>query len=188
MKLLFCEICGDIIAPYRRPMLPRFCGCKRHAVWWTEPRAGILRVNDTREPAGRMPRRPKVYVLGITNLLLSCPLQSLDASVITDIIDAHEDHYLFRRWRSPIIRIRPGESNDTGWAPIPDGEHENGWPEVTEAMVAAGAFAEWREQNGSGARHPTEIRLIEAMKALSTMLDRIDAIEAKKGSKDAAVE
>ncbi len=125
MKLLLCQDCHDIVAPDRRKHVTRWCACKRHAVWWVDPTRGILRLWDSVEgPAMveqnlKYPRQPRAYVIGLTNLLLHHEGQSLNAQVVQDIIDAHEDYYLFKRWRSCVIRIRPGESDDTGWAALP---------------------------------------------------------------------
>jgi hypothetical protein len=44
---------------------------------------------------------------------------SINADVITKLIDAHDESYPFKRWRSLVIHIRPGESRDTAWAALP---------------------------------------------------------------------
>jgi hypothetical protein len=123
MKLLFCQECGDIIAPNHQALKPRWCACERHAVWWLDPRAGTLRLFDRLSAKDieerRYPARPRAYVIGLTNALLMLDGQSLNAEVVTALIDAHDDSYLFKRWRSLVIRIRPGESGDTAWAALP---------------------------------------------------------------------
>lgn len=125
MKLLFCQDCGDIIAPHPHANEPRWCACQRHAVWWVNPSTGVLRLWDSREgprmlEQGRpYPSRPRAYVIGLTNALLQYEGQSLNAEVVGQLIDSHDDYYLFKRWRSLVIRIRPGESSDTGWAALP---------------------------------------------------------------------
>lgn len=118
MKLLYCELCGDIIAPWREPRNIRYCRCETHAVWWENPAKGILRICDTRVHSG-CPSKPQAWVLGITNLFIQYPDSPMSASVTEAIIDAHEDYYLFKQRRSPIIRIRPGESGDTRWEKLP---------------------------------------------------------------------
>lgn len=127
MKLLFCQECGDIVAPHRRDRNPRFCECQRHAVWWEDGRAGVLRLYDAATPPKvieerRYPSRPRAYVIGLTNALLGYEGQSLNADVVQQLIDSHSDYYLFKRWRSLVIRIRPGESGDTAWAARLPGE------------------------------------------------------------------
>ncbi len=127
MKLLYCEACGDIIAPYRVANKPRWCACERHAIWWVNPYAGEVRLFDREAPLGwieqhRYPRRPMAYLLGITNLLLNDPNQGMSAERVQAMIDAHDDYYLFKRYRSLIVRIRPGEADSTAWAAaLPEG-------------------------------------------------------------------
>lgn len=128
MKLLFCQDCGDIIAPHPQADDPRWCRCERHAVWWTDPRKGILRLHDRQYPPSKgwkYPGRPRAYVIGLTNALLHCQTEGLTAETVQQLIDRHDDSYLFKRWRSLVIRIRPGESGDTGWANLPGKESED---------------------------------------------------------------
>lgn len=122
MKLLFCQECGDIIAPLPVNNQPRWCRCKRHAVWWVNGAAGVLRLYD-RESGPPMaleqrsyPARPRAYVIGLTNALLGYEGEALNAAVVQKLVDLHDDSYIFKRWRSLVIRIRPGESSDTAWA------------------------------------------------------------------------
>lgn len=122
MKLLYCQECDDIIAPWPKANEPRDCRCGRHAVWWIDPAKGILRVCDRHGREG-WPRAARAYVLGITNLLLQMD-GGMTAEKVEQAIDLHDEYYLFKRWRSLIIRIRPGESGDTRWAPLPGtGDH-----------------------------------------------------------------
>lgn len=120
MKLLYCQICGDIIAPFRGNLKPRWCLCERHAVWWVDGTRGILRVYDKEGPtvAGPAHYNQMCYVLGINNHFLHHP-GDINAEVVKQLDVECPDSYLFKRWHSPIIRIRPGYSNDTGWAPLP---------------------------------------------------------------------
>lgn len=120
MKALFCQDCGDIVAPLPTARKPRHCRCTRHAVWWEDPQAGILRVCDLASPDcdGQPGKEARAYVLGFTNMWLRAP-DSLKADDYQAIIDSHDDYYLFKRLRSVAIRIRPGESGDTRWAALP---------------------------------------------------------------------
>lgn len=127
MKLLYCEDCGDIIAPYRQADRPRWCLCGRHAVWWVDPARGVLRLFDSEpdnliERGDRLypKRRPHAWVIGLHNEFLQMPFGH-DAESIKTIIDGTPDSYIFKRWGSLVIRIRPGESGDTGWARPPVG-------------------------------------------------------------------
>lgn len=124
MKLLYCEDCGDIIAPFRQARKARWCVCERHAIWWENPATGVLRVHDSQGfkdgPSTGWPYTARAWVIGMTNLFLGYP-DNLGAQDIQDIIDAHEDYYLFKKLRSVAIRIRPGESGDTRWAALPEG-------------------------------------------------------------------
>lgn len=128
MKLLYCEDCGDIIAPYRQASKPRDCICGRHAVWWIDPQRGILRVCDRHGAENGWPFKPGAWVLGITNLLLHMP-GDMTAEKVEQAIDEHEEYYLFKRFRSLIIRIRPGESGDTRYAPLPDQSEKSHAPD-----------------------------------------------------------
>lgn len=124
MKLLYCQDCGDIIAPWSEALRPRWCRCARHAVWWVDPSRGVLRLHDKYYPTAgsddgpKTPRQPRAYFIGLTNLLLRHE-GIIDAKDVQEMIDAHEDTYIFKRIRSLVLRCRPGESSDTAWAPLP---------------------------------------------------------------------
>jgi hypothetical protein len=120
-KLLYCQECGDIIAPYRKERKVRWCVCGRHAVWWENSWAGILRVHDSWGKDGQ-PSAAMAYVLGLTNVWLGMPEGTNWAGDTSmNIADEHPSNYLFKMRRHCIIRIRPGESGDTRWAPLPEG-------------------------------------------------------------------
>lgn len=125
MKLMYCQDCGGITVPRPMNLVAASCECSRHYVWWVDGARGILKLHDRINPKcgtpeGRMyPDKPRAYVIGITNALLRCDAQSLDEQTYQQIIDQHEDFYLFKRVRSCIIRIRPGETGDTSWGPLP---------------------------------------------------------------------
>lgn len=110
MKLMSCAHCGDFISPYREPRRPRFCHCNAFAVWWEDPRAGVLRVWARLGPCDR-----NVWVLGINNAFLTLP-EPITAHDVRRVHDDTPDSYLFKRLGSPLIRIRPGETSDTAMA------------------------------------------------------------------------
>ncbi|MDE2021206.1 MAG: hypothetical protein KGJ13_12795 [Patescibacteria group bacterium] len=120
MKLLFCEDCQDIIAPYAIKDVPRWCRCKRHAVWWDNPLSGHLVLYDKIERRnapdsiyhGFPMQGPKAWVIGLHNAVLR---ESLSAEATKRHIEA-ADGYLFKTRGSLIIKLRPLESNDTRWA------------------------------------------------------------------------
>src|SRR5690348_7334890 len=101
MKLLYCEDCGDIIAPWPKANRPRYCDCRSHAVWWVDPDKGILRVCATSghpevvkayngAPAGD----PRAFVIGITNALLKYPGdRTPSAEEVQELVDSHPDSY-----------------------------------------------------------------------------------------------
>jgi hypothetical protein len=121
MKLLYCEICGDIIAPLRANNKARWCICGRFAVWWTDAQRGILRLHDSKkdeQEADGEEWRPYAYVLGINNAFLMYAGR-IDADVVKHLDEICPDTYVFKRIHSPLIRVRPGETSDTAWSPLP---------------------------------------------------------------------
>lgn len=124
-KLLFCEECIDIVAPNPSPREPRWCRCRHHAVWWEDPKHGILRVfeegaeyrplEEARQGWARKLSPHRAYVLGLHNDFLAFPGVHSKQS-INEIILTTPESYLFRTQGTVIIRIRPGASNDTDWA------------------------------------------------------------------------
>jgi hypothetical protein len=110
-KLLMCQDCGDIVSPDRTAYAKRACRCGRHEVWWTDPIAGKLKVSDLHfsEYEG-----PRCWILGIHNGFLTWPERHTSDSIKT-IVDNTSPSYLFKTLNSLIIRIRPGESNDTSY-------------------------------------------------------------------------
>ena len=151
-KLMYCEFCHSIVQPDNKPRQPTFCSCKQHAVWWEDPRAGVLAVYY----AGQMslmvkraaqlrtqvmyPTVPYVYVLGLHNGLLRFEGSSTKKK-IEDELAATPDSYLFKTQNSLIIKIRPGESGDTGYAPLPDSDLEKEWLSNLETRKAERAAA-----------------------------------------------
>jgi hypothetical protein len=134
MKLLYCQECGDIIAPDAKALVTRRCRCHRHIVWWEDPERGIIRVCDSlghpevvKEMNGAPQGRPRAWLLGITNRLLFHPCPGpLSADEVERVIDAHENYYMFKTTRSLIVRFRPGQSSDSAWALPPDWEARYG--------------------------------------------------------------
>lgn len=139
MKALYCEDCGDIVAPHPQARVLRRCRCRRHVVWWEDPSRGVVRVCDTqghvalvRELGGAPASKPKAWLLGITNFLLWFGgEQTPSAEEVQRIIDDHPDTYLFKKTRSLIVRFRPGQTSDSAWA-VPEGFGESGWNEKLE--------------------------------------------------------
>ena len=122
MKLLFCEMCGDIVAPHRLANKPRDCACGRHAVWWVDPSSGVLRAHDRQgRSSGDLagwPHVAKAWIIGLHNSFLAYP-GNHSAGTIGAILEGTPDTYIFKKWGSCVIRIRPGESGDTRWAALP---------------------------------------------------------------------
>lgn len=132
MKLLFCELCSDIIAPEPVARIPRWCRCGKHAVWWEDPARGILRLHEkggqwkpkNPEYAGGPDAQPgwqrkisvhRAWVLGLHNQFLGWP-DHHNRESIREIIARTPESYIFKTQETVIIRIRPGQSNDTDWA------------------------------------------------------------------------
>lgn len=113
MKLLHCAYCGDFISPYKTPKEPRWCQCKAYAVWWENPLTGVLRIH------AKLGNYENAYVIGINNAFLYLP-EPISAEDVKRIDDECPDSYLFKRIHSPIIRVRPGQTNDTAWADLPN--------------------------------------------------------------------
>lgn len=120
MKLMFCEDCGDVVAPHRIDRTVRWCHCRRHAVWWDDGRFGKLALYDKverRDAPGSVyhgfpMQGPRAWVIGLHNAVLT---EKLDAQKTQWLIEAAEG-YLFKERGSLVIRLRPLESNDTRWA------------------------------------------------------------------------
>jgi hypothetical protein len=122
MKLMFCEDCGDIVAPNRLDFAVRWCHCRRHAVWWENGRAGKLVLHDKLKSVAKPGDHydgfpdggPRAWVIGLHNAVLNSPFP-LAAEDTAQLI-AQADGYLFKTRGSLVIRLRPLESNDTRWS------------------------------------------------------------------------
>lgn len=120
MKLMFCEDCGDIVAPSRTALRVRWCDCGRHAVWWEDPRLGKLVLHDLHGGAVRpdsiydgFPKNgPRAWVIGLHNAVLTEALNAEDTKRHIEMAEG----YLFKLRGSLVIRLRPLESNDTRWS------------------------------------------------------------------------
>lgn len=140
MKLLYCQDCGDIVAPFPQARKVRYCQGGCHAVWWEDSDRGILRVCVTyghpeviKRTNGAPAGLPRAWVLGLTNMLLFFPSdRTPNAEEVQEIVDAHEDYYIFKKTRSLVIRVRPGQSSDTAWALLPEWENKNDESEGTK--------------------------------------------------------
>lgn len=124
MKMMFCQECGELVVPSRHDMRPNRCYCGRHAVWWRNGPKGLISFNDKQKSDPReIPEgwEPRVWLIGVTNLFLQYPGETMTTTDITDIIEAHDDYYLFKRQKSCIIRVRPGHSSDSQWDHTPIG-------------------------------------------------------------------
>lgn len=126
MKAIYCQLCGDIVAPFGL-RAPRTCACGAHSVWWENQERGLIRVCDNRDHpeavkayGGAPMGQPKVWILGITNALLSFPSDGTPTTdQVQSLIDQHPASYLFKSTRSLIVRIRPGQSGDSAWSAPP---------------------------------------------------------------------
>lgn len=110
MKVLFCKRCGDIVAPYRENMKPRFCSCGTHAIWWTNSLFGIVQVYDIKG------LNKDAEVIGIHNVFLEMPWYEVNKASLQEIIKDTSYRYLFKELESLIVRMHPGATSDTSWA------------------------------------------------------------------------
>lgn len=119
MKMMYCQDCATLVVPSNRDYDIRWCDCRRHAVWWTDGARGILQLFTTTVSSKiikerKYPPTPRAYVIGLANDIFR--LEQTNAESIQASIDSMGDHYLFKRHRSLVIRVRPGETSDTSWA------------------------------------------------------------------------
>jgi len=109
MKLLYCEVCGTIAVPHQHPFpiiykIPVSCLCKESWAWWDNPEQGILKVYG-----------PNASVLGIANGLLHANYDfwAIREEEMRTIIEEIPDNYLFKQFKSLIIKYKPGFTGDT---------------------------------------------------------------------------
>jgi hypothetical protein len=163
MKAIYCELCGDIVAPYGDHK-PRKCACGRHAVWWEDGAKGLIRVADlrgtpeeVRAVGGKPLGDPKVWILGITNALLSYPGRGTPSSdEVQRLIDEHPDSYLFKTTRSLIVRIRPGQSGDSAWSALPAAHYPAGMGEESRRLHRE--YNRLVREQEAGAKNGAEVR------------------------------
>lgn len=115
MKLLYCQDCGDILAPYREANKVRTCLCGRHSVTWDDPTTGAISLCDNSSTTGEPILEPRAWLLGVTNTFLGYPGEWMGKKDIEDIIESHPDYYLFKSIGSCIVRFRPGAASMTQW-------------------------------------------------------------------------
>jgi hypothetical protein len=85
---------------------------------------GLISVHDQDRPQADEDLekwKPAAWIFGVTNAFISYPKEFMTAKDIEEIIESHDDYYLFKRHRSCIIRIRPGHSSDSQWDQPPIG-------------------------------------------------------------------
>lgn len=128
MKAMYCEICGTITSPGTGNFRPRTCSCGTHRCWWVDGGAGVFRMQHLagssaipRPSPGAPWGRPEAWVLGISNSFLHHRSEgSPSAEDIAAMLEATPKSYIFKQTMSNIIRIRPGQSSDTGWGALED--------------------------------------------------------------------
>lgn len=133
MKLLFCEVCHDIIAPFPREFRERSCCCGAHSVWWVNSARGELRVysksgvydfpNENfvggvdKQPCWQRKRSPhEAFVIGIHNGFLGLATNTITLADVNHLLATCPSTYIFKQIGSLVIRIRPGQSSDTDWS------------------------------------------------------------------------
>lgn len=109
MKLLLCEACGTIAAPMQHPYpiiykIPVQCLCGESWCWWENAEMGILKVYGE-----------NARVLGIANNLLraKCDYYAVRDFEMEKLIEEIPDNYLFKKFKSLIIKYKPGFTEDT---------------------------------------------------------------------------
>ena len=144
-KILLCGECGDLVAPGLRNQQPRWCECKRHAVWWEDTSKGIIRVYDRQFRSRSNSPGGKAWFVGIANSILTFPsligdphervpdTPALDSPVqesnyrtrkpwVESLLAMMPDGYLFKTANSLVIRFYPGATSDSSYADrLPDG-------------------------------------------------------------------
>lgn len=114
MKLLFCQVCEDVVCP-RRDGQPRYCICRRHAFW---REGSVVKVFDTHSHG--IPTEPTAFIIGLSWTLLK------DRSAITtkEMVDAFrsgigkhaQDEALTWKAGSLVVKYRPGITPFAVWA------------------------------------------------------------------------
>lgn len=89
-KLLFCGDCMDLVTPDRHDMVPRWCECGRHAVWWRNGPRGLISVHDKEMPLRNGGDGGKGWVIGIANNILRFPGVMQHTNIVLDGLTAEE--------------------------------------------------------------------------------------------------
>jgi hypothetical protein len=110
-KLIHCQNCGDIFQPHPDRMVPRWCRCKRHAIWWTREGPGYVNVYDIQRGMERW--QPGCFVMGLLNSFLWIDREDgateISATAVAETIKAAPQTYkIFKDWNSPIVKSRVG--------------------------------------------------------------------------------
>lgn len=112
MKLLFCEDCGDIVAPCNVRNSCRYCACGRHAVWLEgdgeDLSEDFANVCDTywtlSAPDGEAQR---AWILHVSPDILAAAREG----------DSQAGDRIFRQMGAAIVRMRPGDAPSSRWSP-----------------------------------------------------------------------
>ncbi len=121
-KLLYCDVCQNIVQLKKTPRIPVWCDCKRHAAWWENPSAGDVRLHDAQAVrhgghTNGVPHAPAGWVLGLHNALLTSQIEEVTTEAfVTRVLASTPDNYIFRQAGSLIVKFRPGVSDDSRWA------------------------------------------------------------------------
>jgi hypothetical protein len=120
MKLMLCQECYDLVVPRNENGVPAWCRCGRHAVWWFDADKGIIRVHDVEGPtvAGPAKINRSAFLIGISNSFLTWS-GNVDAEAVRTMLAAIPENYLFKRVGSLVVRFYPGDTGDSGYAPLP---------------------------------------------------------------------
>lgn len=102
MKGLFCCACGDIVGLRAGETVS--CQCGRCSGGWDDPAKGLAWyfAED----------RPLLWGLGFHNNFLTHPGSTWEAHHVWETADG----YYFKSMESPVVKFRPGFTNDTRWA------------------------------------------------------------------------
>lgn len=116
MKLIYCQDCGDLVAPHRVEYRVRWCDCRRHAVWWRQSKLGLLSVFDSMR-SGRPPELRhmvplRTYVLAIHNDFIHASKPVISRNDYDDILAGTPAGHLYHQVGQICVRVRPGVAAD----------------------------------------------------------------------------
>ena len=101
MKGLFCLRCGDIRG--LRAGETVYCSCGRCAGGWDDPERGLAWFYTE--------NRDDLWGLGFDNRFLLHPGSTWEAHHVWQSADG----YYFKSMESPVVKFKPGFTNDTRW-------------------------------------------------------------------------